>query len=239
MRLDLYLVENALASTRSKAQDLIKSQKVLVNGKKMLKPKYEIQENDEVKIIGEVYVSRSAEKLERFLKQIKVDFEDKVVLDVGSSTGGFTEFVLHQGAKKVYAVDVGTNQLDEVLRVNENVISMENSDVRDLKKSDFIEELDVVLIDISFISLKNVLPKVGELISKDKQIIALFKPQFEVGKEKRGAGGVVRDEALIDKTVAELIRFSREHKLKFLAQRKSKLKGKQGNQEAFILFEKR
>lgn len=239
MRLDLYLVENELAPTRSKAQDLIKSQKVLVNGKKIIKAKSEVAETDEIRLIGEVFVSRSAEKLIGFLRKVPVDFENKVVLDVGASTGGFTEIALKNGAQKVYAVDVGTNQLEAVLRENERVVSLENQDIRDLKQEDLKDKIEIVLIDVSFISLKEVLPSVVKFAEKGAQVIALFKPQFEVGRENIGGGGIVRDEGLIDKTVADLIRFARELKFKFIAQRKSDLKGKKGNREVFILLERK
>ncbi len=239
MRLDFYLVEKGIAPTRSKAQDVIKSQKISVNGKRITKAKYQVKEDDEIRLIGEIYVSRSGEKLVSFLNKIPLDFEERVVLDVGASTGGFTEVALHRGAEKVYAVDVGSNQLEEVLKENERVVSMEKTDIRDLQKSDLKEPIEIVLVDVSFISLKEVLPAVSELIGKSTKVIALFKPQFEVGKENIGGGGIVKNEGLIDKSVAEMIRFLRKYGLKFLAQRKSKLKGKKGNQEVFLLLEKR
>lgn len=239
MRLDLYLVEQKIAPTRSKAQDLIKSQKISVNRKQITKPKYEVKEEDDIRLIGEVYVSRSGQKLVSFLNKIPVDFEERVVLDVGSSTGGFTEVALHRGAEKVYAVDVGTDQLEEVIRENERVLSMENTDIRDVKKSDFDEPIEIVLIDVSFISLKEVLPSVSLLIDKGTKVILLFKPQFEVGKENIGGGGIVKDEGIIDKSVAEMIRFVKKQKFRFIAQRHSQLKGKKGNQEVFLLLEKK
>lgn len=238
MRLDFYLVEQEIAPSRSKAQDLIKSQKISVNGKRITKPKYEVRDDDVIKLIGEVYVSRSAEKLEKFLNKVYVDFEERVVLDVGASTGGFTELALHRGAEKIYAVDVGTNQLEEVLKENERVVSLENKDIRDLDKAEIVKPVEIVLIDVSFISLREVLPKVSELSEKGTKVVALFKPQFEVGKENIGTGGIVRDEGVIDKSVAEMIRFAKKHKLKFIAQRKSVLKGKKGNQEVFLLLER-
>lgn len=239
MRLDLYLVEKEIALTRSKAQDFIKSQKISVNGKKITKPKYRVQEDDKIRLNGEIYVSRSGEKLVSFLNKIPVDFEDRVVLDVGASTGGFTEVALHRGTEKVYAVDVGSNQLEKVLKENERVVSMEKTDIRDLQKSDLKEVIEIVLVDVSFISLKEVLPVISDLIETNTKVIALFKPQFEVGKKNIGGGGIVRDKGIIDQTVAEIIRFARSWKLKFIAQRKSKLKGKKGNQEVFLLLEKR
>lgn len=238
MRLDFYILENNLADTRSKAQDLIKSHKVLVNGKIWTKPKYEVTEEDEVKIVGQVFVSRSGSKLSQFLKKILIDFEDATVLDVGASTGGFTEVALQKGAAKVYAIDVGTDQLQSFLKENELVVSREKTDIRDVKLSDFAEPIDIVLIDVSFISLKEVLPNICKLLDEEAIVIALFKPQFEVGKENIGAGGIVKDESIIDQKVADMIRFARSLKLKFVAQRKSSLKGKKGNQEVFLLFQK-
>lgn len=238
MRLDLYLIENKLAETRSKAQDLIKSHKVLVNGKIWTKPKYEVSEGDEIKIVGEVFVSRSGDKLVQFLLKVPVEFENAVVLDVGASTGGFTEVALQKGAKKVYAIDVGTDQLVDVLKTNECVVSREKTDIRDVKKSDFAEKINLVLVDVSFISLKEILPNLAEIMEKGSTLIALFKPQFEVGRENVGAGGIVKNEGLIDQKVAEMIKFAKTFKFKFMAQRNSKLKGKKGNQEVFLLFSK-
>jgi 23S rRNA (cytidine1920-2'-O)/16S rRNA (cytidine1409-2'-O)-methyltransferase len=180
-RLDIALVERKLTSSRSQAESWIKLGKVTVNGQVILKPGYFVGLNSEIKMNVDVqYVSRAGLKLASVADTFKLDFRGKIVLDVGSSTGGFTDFALRNGASRVYAVDVGTDQLHPNIRSNKNVEVHEKTDIRDfyLKK----DLPDIIVIDVSFISLRQILPHICKNLSDDKtQIVAMLKPQFEAG----------------------------------------------------------
>ncbi len=234
-RLDNYLVDNSLAQSRNKAQALIKEGLVSVNGKVILKSSHKLEESDEVKIQEhKEYVSRSAFKLSAFLDELGLDVKGRVSLDIGSSTGGFTQVLLEYGASEVTAVDVGRDQLHESLKKDARVHSFESCDIRDFK-SDKIFTL--VVSDVAFISLLNILDDVDRL-ANDK-IILLFKPQFEVGREaKRDKNGVVTDEKAINKA---MIKFEDACKLKgwrLILKSPSKLTGKEGNLEYCYCYEK-
>ncbi len=235
MRLDNYLVENTLAGSRTKAQSLIKSGIVSVNGVVILKSSHKIESSDEVSVKEhKEYVSRSAHKLSAFLAELKLEIKDKVALDIGSSTGGFTQVLLEEGVREVTAVDVGRDQLHESLRDDERVHSYESCDIRDFKSD---KEFDIVVSDVAFISLLNILDDVDRL-SRNK-IILLFKPQFEVGREaKRDKNGVVTDEKAILKA---MIKFEDACELKgwkLILKSPSKLTGKDGNLEYCYYFKK-
>lgn len=236
IRLDNYLVENNLADSRTKAQTYIKSGIVSVNGEVILKSSYKVNDkSDEVTIQEhDNYVSRAAHKLSAFLGELKIDLKDKVALDIGSSTGGFTQVLLEAGVKEVSSVDVGRDQLHPTLREDERVHSYESCDIREFKSNKVFE---IVVSDVAFISLLNILDDV-ERLSTDK-IILLFKPQFEVGREaKRDSNGVVLDEKAILKA---MIKFEDACKLKgwkLVLKSPSKLTGKEGNLEYCYFFEK-
>lgn len=202
MRLDLYLVENNLSSTRSKAQMLIKEGLVFVDGKSVTKVSQDIGESQKVEVREhDEYVSRGAKKLLGAIDVFSLNFKDKVVLDMGASTGGFTQVALKFGAKKVYAVDVGKGQLDEKIKSDPRVKSMENQDVR-LLTSEQVKNVDIVVGDLSFISLKLILPHLKQILG-DKEMCLLFKPQFECGKEiAKKSRGVIKD-AKIHKRLLE------------------------------------
>ena len=235
MRLDNYLVENSLSESRTKAQAIIKDGLVSINGKVTTKASLKIDASDEVKVAEhKEYVSRSAHKLSLFLQELELDVKECVALDIGSSTGGFTQVLLEYGAKEVSAVDVGRDQLHKSLLNDERVFSHESCDIREFK-SDKI--FDIVVSDVAFISLLNILDDIDRLAS-DK-IILLFKPQFEVGREaKRDNHGVVLDEKAI---INAMIKFEDAAKLKGwkLTQKSpSKLTGKEGNLEYCYYYEK-
>ncbi|WP_373035999.1 TlyA family RNA methyltransferase [Sulfurimonas sp.] len=235
MRLDNYLVQNALSETRTKAQDIIKEGLVSVNGKVTTKSSLRIEDGYEVSV-GEhkEYVSRSAHKLSLFLQELKLDVKDKVALDIGSSTGGFTQVLLECGIKEVSAVDVGRDQLHKSLLEDERVFSHESCDIREFKSNKIF---DIVVSDVAFISLLNIIDDIDRLASE--KIILLFKPQFEVGREaKRDKHGVVTDEKAILKA---MIRFEDAAKLKgwkLIMKSPSKLTGKEGNLEYCYCYEK-
>jgi len=198
MRLDNYLVQNSLASSRTKAQALVKDGLVSINDKVVKKSSLKVEESDEVNVAKhKEYVSRSAHKLSNFLQELNLDINGSVCLDIGSSTGGFTQVLLENKVKEVSAVDVGREQLHKSLRKDDRVFSYESCDIREFK-SDKI--FDVVVSDVAFISLLNILDDIDRLASE--KIILLFKPQFEVGREvKRDNNGVVLDEKAIQKAM--------------------------------------
>lgn len=197
VRLDVCLTERGLAASRSKAQALIKAGLVYVNGMLADKPGLNCAESDVLEVRGEncPYVSRGGLKLEKALRDFGVDPTGFVCSDSGASTGGFTDCLLQQGAKKVFAIDVGTDQLVPKIRNNPRVVVMEQTNIRYVTPDMLGEKLDLSVIDVSFISLRLVLPAVRELLKKEGQVVCLIKPQFEAGKGAVGKNGVVKDRA--------------------------------------------
>ena len=194
-RLDVLLVERGLAESRSKAQAVIMSGEVYVDGRKADKAGMEIPLEAQIEVRGSVcpYVSRGGWKLEKALRDFGVNPTGYVCSDSGASTGGFTDCLLQQGAKKVFAIDVGYGQLAWKIRSDPRVVVMERTKIRYVTPEDLGEPLDLSVIDVSFISLKIVLPAIQRLLKPDGQVLCLIKPQFEAGKEKVGKKGVVRD----------------------------------------------
>ena len=194
-RLDVYLVENGLVSGRDLAKSLIMEGKVYVNNQKADKAGDQVGEKDKVELRGETlkYVSRGGLKLEKAMSAFPISLQGSVAMDIGASTGGFTDCMLQNGAVKVYSVDVGYGQLAWKLRTDERVVNMERTNIRYVTKETIGEELDFASIDVSFISLKLVLPVACELLKDGGELVALIKPQFEAGREKVGKKGVVRD----------------------------------------------
>ncbi len=191
MRLDQKITILGLAQSRSRAQDLIKRGKVLVNGKIITKPAFQIKDNDQIELTDkQLFVSRAAEKLIKGLNTFGISPENKICLDIGSSTGGFTQVLLQNNAKKVYAVDVGSNQMHSSLRNHEKLILLENTDARQLTKELIPEPINLVVSDVSFISITKILPSIRHLLHSGAQGIILIKPQFELTKEKVGKGVV-------------------------------------------------
>lgn len=180
MRLDLKIVSNGIVDSRSKAANLIKSGNILVNGEVATKAGQEIKENDKIEIVGQInpYVSKGGLKLEKAIKEFGIDFKNKVVIDIGSSTGGFTDCALKNGAKKVYAIDVGHGQMVESLKNDNRVILMEDTDFRDIQKK-MVSDAEMIICDASFISVTKLLPKICEL--GINMLAILIKPQFECG----------------------------------------------------------
>lgn len=242
MRLDVYLSEKNLTKSRAAAAALIKARAVSVNGKIVEKSAFEVGENDDVKIVGETlkYVGRGGLKLEKALEIGKIDLSGKTCLDIGASTGGFTDCMLQNGAKTVYAVDVGTNQLDEKLRKDARVVSLENTDIRDFFLN---SDVDFIGADVSFISLKLVLPHIFRLLKKDGKAVVLVKPQFEagsssVGRKALSKKGVVTDEKARLKIVAEVKNFAEQCGFTVLLTEKSPITGGSGNVEYLMILEK-
>lgn len=235
MRLDNYLVANSLAKSRTKAGELIKASFVSINGEVITKSSFIVKESDEVEIKEhKAYVSRSAHKLASFLDELDLDLGGLVALDIGASTGGFTEVLLENNVKEVSSVDVGSAQLHKSIKEDARVSSYESCDIRDFKSH---KHFDIVVSDVSFISLLNILDDVDRLASE--KIILLFKPQFEVGREaKRDKYGVVTDTKAIERAMIKFEDSTRLKGWRLVKKSPSKLTGKEGNLEYCYFFKK-
>ncbi|GAB6073728.1 23S rRNA (cytidine-2'-O)-methyltransferase TlyA [Nautilia lithotrophica] len=235
MRLDQYLVTNEYTFSRNKAQEIIKNGYVKVNEKIIKKPSFKLSEKDNVEILkDEKYVSRAAYKLKNYLEKYDINFKNKLVLDIGASTGGFTQVALEKGAEKIVSVDVGDNQLHFTLRENTKIELYENTDIRDFT---YDKRFDVIVSDVSFISLLKIIDKIDELSMGD--IILLFKPQFEVGRDvKRDKKGVVTDKSAILKARSNFENECKKLGWKLVRSEESSIKGKEGNIEYIYHFKK-
>ncbi|HSR35573.1 MAG TPA: TlyA family RNA methyltransferase, partial [Desulfurivibrionaceae bacterium] len=227
-----------LAPSREKAQALIMAGQVVVGDHAAEKAGQQVLPEVEIRIKGDLlpYVSRGGLKLEKGLEQFGVDPAGRIAIDVGASTGGFTDCLLQRGAAKVYAIDVGYGQLDWKLRNDPRVVVRERTNARTLTRVDFAEPLDLATIDAAFISLKLLLPPLLPLFASTVRIMALIKPQFEVGKEKVGKGGVVRDSALHEAVVADIIDFATGLGLSSHGVTPSPILGPKGNREFVAYF---
>lgn len=251
-RLDVSMVARKLVSTRSQAENYIKLGKVKINGQVVVKPGHFVRGSDKIKLSAdEQYVSRAGLKLASVALALKLDFKNKVVLDVGSSTGGFTDYVLKHGARKVIAVDVGTNQMHSSLRGDPRIELHEKTDIRSLVYSVYrgppckqgkdgvvgiLEKPDIVLIDISFISIREVLPSVAGLSKSSTQIIAMVKPQFEAGKSDINRG-VVKNDSLRRAILKDFEAWAKNSFL-VIAKADSKVSGAKGNLERFYILKR-
>ncbi len=235
-RLDVVIFEKNLAESRSKAQALVMAGEVLVNGKKITKAGFQVSDDDLIEIEQQnPYVSRGGLKLESVLKLFEINFTDKVCMDIGASTGGFTDCMLQHGAKKVYAVDVGTAQLHYKLRNDPRVVNIENVNFRYFDKALLKDDIDIITIDVSFISLDKILPLASEIVSPLGNIIAMIKPQFELetGEVKKG---VVKDEKLRQKAIDKIKNVVESLNMMVIKEQDSGLKGPKGNLEHFVLI---
>ena len=194
-RLDLWLVSNGKAKSRERAKELIQSSGVLVNGKNVTKPSFIVDESDNVTVVAKElkYVGRGGLKLEKALLVFALDVNGQVCIDLGASTGGFTDCLLQNGAAKVFAVDVGHGQLDDTLLQDNRVINLEGQNVKDLTLATIGQRVDFICTDLSFISVKNALPVIKNLLKENSSAVILIKPQFEAGKKSIGKGGIVKD----------------------------------------------
>ena len=235
-RLDRLLVENGLTNSRQRAKGLIMAGMVTVDGKIIDKPGHLIHLSSCITLIGpdHPYVSRGGIKLEAALKEFSIDVKGRTILDVGASTGGFTDCLLQKGAKKVIAVDVGYGQLAWSLRKDPRIVVLERTNIKQLAASEINEHIDGAVIDTSFISLRTVIPATSKFLEKDSFILALIKPQFEAGKGMVGKGGVIRDKVLIKSIVNDLIVHFKESGLAVHGTFESPIKGAKGNTEFFI-----
>lgn len=246
-RLDIVMTQRGMTTTRSQAESWIKMKKVTVDGHIMTKPGLFVRPDSVIKLMADTqYVSRAGLKLASVAEVLKLDFGGKVVLDVGSSTGGFTDYSLKNGAKKVYAVDVGTDQLHPTLRRNPQIELHEKTDIRRVevrgqrpefsnKESVFIKDRpDIVLIDVSFISLRDILPHVSRLLAPDSIVVAMVKPQFEAGKDQTNKG-IIKNDSIRRQILKDFETWVKE-KFVIIDKRDSDVVGAKGNQERFYLL---
>jgi 23S rRNA (cytidine1920-2'-O)/16S rRNA (cytidine1409-2'-O)-methyltransferase len=236
-RLDLAVLSRGLAASRQRARALIMSGRILVNCKLIDKPGVPVADQDEILLKGDdhPFVSRGGLKLEAALRAFEVVVADKVCLDVGASTGGFTDCLLQHGARQVYAVDVGYGQLAWKLRQDPRVAVFERTNIRHLPFESVGESVDLVTVDVSFISLRIVMPAVLQFMKENAAVLALIKPQFEVGKGQVGKGGVVRDPILHQQVVDDLSAFFSRIPLSVIGVIDSPILGPRGNKE-FLIF---
>ena len=239
-RLDVLVVKRGLAPSREKAKALIMEGLVYVEGQKEDKAGMSFPENASVEVRGETlrYVSRGGLKLEKALQVFPIDLGGRICLDIGASTGGFTDCMLQNGASKVYSIDVGYGQFDWRLRNDPRVVCMEKTNIRYVEPQDLPERASFASIDVSFISLSKVLPAVSALLTEDGELVCLIKPQFEAGREKVGKKGVVRDKAVQEEVIHDVISFASRNGLAVCGLDHSPIKGPEGNIEFLIWLRK-
>lgn len=235
-RIDVLLVEQGHFESRERAKKAIMAGLVFVNNQRCDKAGADVDEEAKIEVKGNPipYVSRGGLKLEKAINNFDLTLQDKVCMDIGSSTGGFTDCMLQNGAKKVFSIDVGYGQLAWKLRQDERVVCMERTNIRHVTIENTKEFADFASIDVSFISLKLVLPKCKELIRPDGQIVALIKPQFEAGKSKVGKKGVVREKSTHIEVIEMISNFAVENGFEILGLDYSPIKGPEGNIEYLI-----
>lgn len=238
-RLDVYLHDKGYASSRERAKQLIGESCVYINDKLAEKPSTKVTEKDEIKVNNIFsYVGRGAAKLQKAAQFFKIDFEGLTAVDIGASTGGFTDYMLKHGAKKVYAVDVGHDQLHESLKTDLRVINMEDTNFRYADTSLFTEPIDIVTVDVSFISLNLILPKIVEISHDTTKIVALIKPQFEAGRENIGKNGIIRDKKVHMMVLNNIENYLSINNLYLENMTYSPIKGGDGNIEYLALISK-
>lgn len=239
-RLDNYLVENGFVETRSKAQSLIMAGEVYIDNQKASKAGEQIKgtEKIEVRSKGLKYVSRGGLKLEKAIKNFPISLSGKVCMDIGASTGGFTDCMLQNGAVKVYSIDVGYGQLAWKLRTDERVVNLERTNFRHVTNEQVTDAIDFFSVDVSFISLKLILPPAFDLLKENGSAVCLIKPQFEAGKENVGKKGVVRDINIHKEVISNVLEFTKETGFKVRGLDYSPIKGPEGNIEYLMYITK-
>ncbi len=239
VRIDILLVEKKYFDTREKAKKALMSGIIYVNKQLVDKAGMKVPGDAEIEVRGKTlpYVSRGGLKLEKAIDKYSIDLSGKTCMDIGASTGGFTDCMLQNGARKVYSIDVGYGQLDWKLRQDDRVVSMERTNIRYVNPEDIEDEIDFASIDVSFISLKLVLPVVKNIVKKNGEIIFLIKPQFEAGREKVGKKGVVREKGVHKEVIEEILGFAKDLGLTIEDLTYSPIKGPAGNIE-FLAYTK-
>ena len=239
-RLDILVFERGFAESREKAKALIMAGEVFVDNQKADKAGQSYDENANIEFRGKApkYVSRGGLNLEKAINNFNIDLKDKITMDIGASTGGFTDCMLQNGAKQVYSIDVGYGQLAWKLRTDERVVNLERTNMRNVTEELVPDKIDFFSIDVSFISLKLLLPVARELLSDNAQAVCLIKPQFEAGRDKVGKKGVVRDPAVHAEVVSSIYDFCLGNGYSVLNLDYSPIKGPEGNIEYLIHLEK-
>jgi 23S rRNA (cytidine1920-2'-O)/16S rRNA (cytidine1409-2'-O)-methyltransferase len=235
-RIDKLLLERGIVTSREKAKALIMAGQVIVNDKRVDKAGDMVPGEADIRIKGDQlpFVSRGGLKLEHALNHFNIDPGGKIAVDVGASTGGFTDCLLQREISKVYAVDVGYGQMDLKVKNDARVVPIERTNIRDMSRDNIPEEVDIAVIDVSFISLIKVLPHVIPLLKDKGEIVALIKPQFEVGKGEVGKGGIVRDDKKVEKVLTDVRTFAEESGLEIAGLTPSPILGAKGNREFLI-----
>lgn len=239
-RLDILLVEKGIFTSRERAKTSIMAGKIFVDGQRVDKAGEKINVDADIIFKGQEipYVSRGGLKLEKAIKEFGVNLKDKVCMDIGASTGGFTDCMLQNDAKKVFSIDVGYGQFAWKLRTDSRVVCMERTNIRYVTPEDLGELTDFASIDVSFISLKKIMPANLSLLNESGEVVALIKPQFEAGKEKVGKKGVVRDINVHKEVVLDIVEFLISQNLNILSVSYSPIKGPEGNIEYLVYFTK-
>ncbi|NLB52036.1 MAG: TlyA family RNA methyltransferase [Syntrophomonadaceae bacterium] len=240
IRLDILLHQKGLAASREKARAMILAGEVSINGVLYDKPGSAVEDSSNIVIKSSIppYVSRGGLKLQKAIQVFKMDFKDKIVWDVGASTGGYTDCALKHGARKVYALDVGYGQLDWTLRNDKRVVNIEKTNIRYFDPQDLGELVDIITIDVAFISTAKVFPVVKHGLKEDGRIITLIKPQFEAGRDKVGKKGVVKDKDVHRQVLVSCINYANQASLYCRDLTYSPIKGPQGNIEYFVLLDR-
>ena len=240
-RLDVAVFERGYAETREKAKALIMAGSVYLNGQKALKGGATVKETDVIEVRGAInpYVSRGGLKLHKAVASFGLELKDCICMDIGASTGGFTDCMLQNGASKVYSIDVGYGQLAWKLRCDERVVNLERTNFRYVTREQIPEEIDFASVDVSFISLKLILPVMHTLLKEGGKSVCLIKPQFEAGKENIGKKGVVRDKSVHADVIAKITEFAAENGFAVIDVDFSPIKGPEGNIEYLMFIEKR
>ncbi len=240
-RIDTLVVEHGLADSREKAKRLIMAGLIYADGERVDKAGTKIDSDKNIEFRGkkERYVSRGGYKLEKALERFPINLNSSVCIDIGASTGGFTDCMLQNGAKKVFAIDVGRGQLDWSLRTDERVVSMEKTNIRYVTLDMLGEQADFISVDVAFISLTLVLPVLKTLLKDGGKSVVLIKPQFEAGREKVGKNGVVKDKEVHLEVSKKILDFIKKLDMNFLGFTSSPIKGPKGNIEYLLFFEKK
>ena len=239
-RIDILLTERNFFESRAKSQAMIMSGKILVNEQKVDKAGTLIDVDAKIELIGEEmpFVSRGGFKLQKALEVFPINLNEKICVDIGASTGGFTDCMLQHGAAKVYAIDVGYGQLAWKLRNDERVINFERTNIRNVSRENFSDVLDFASIDVAFISLDKVLPVAKEILKNDGEVVALIKPQFEAGRDKVGKKGVVREKKIHAEVLNYVLTFAQNLNFKICGLDFSPIKGPEGNIEYLTFLSK-
>lgn len=239
-RIDKILLQRGLVSTRVRAEQLIQEVGVQVNGKLITKPGKKFPLDVEIQLLEEElpWVSRGALKLVKAIETWNIDFTQKTVLDVGASTGGFTEVALQHGAQKVFCVDVGSGQLHPRIAERTEVVNLQKTHVRELTNRLITDPIDVCVIDVAFISLEKIFPFIHAFLKPGAKVMALVKPQFEVGKENVGKGGIVKNKTLYPQVIESVQQAAKLNQLTYISHTESPILGGDGNMEFLMLLEK-